>query len=168
MITMLLAASGTGAAWTFVAWGACMACTSASITPGAIMAPPSRALRAAGEYRPAFILTFLSVVVGMGMLSRRQPFVGGADPLEMAIRPQIAFGRGEMAYTAFIIVYAESPSGLPRTPNGDGPTITRTGRFGEALGAWPRRFGGSLCDRCDAGLGILGSPQHSEFIYFRF
>jgi alginate O-acetyltransferase complex protein AlgI len=85
----------------------------------------------------------------------------------MADPTQIAFGRGELAYTAFIIVYAVIAWFAPNTQTIMGyDHKNRT--VGETLGAWPKAPVFLYASAAVLAFGILGIQQHSEFIYFRF
>src|SRR5258708_3219595 len=137
MITMLLGGLWHGAAWTFVAWGALhgayLCINHAWNNYGPTVAP--RFARPANI--AAFILTFLSVVVAW-VFFRADSLSSAALILsKMADPTQIAFGRGELAYTAFIIVYAVIAWFAPNTQTIMGyDHKNRT--VGETLGAWPK------------------------------
>src|SRR4030081_1674205 len=104
MITMVLGGLWHGAAWTFGAWGA---------LHGAVLCinhawnkfGPKASPRFAGLANiAAGVLTFLSVVVGW-VFFRADSMAAALYVLSrMADPTQIAFVRGEMAYTVFIIV----------------------------------------------------------------
>ena len=85
----------------------------------------------------------------------------------MADPTQIAFGRGEIAYSVFIVVYAALAWFAPNTQAIMGyDHSSRT--VGEDLGAWQRRPVFIYATAAVLAFGILGIQQHSEFIYFRF
>jgi len=85
----------------------------------------------------------------------------------MADPTTIAFGRGEMAYTAFIMVFAAIAWFAPNTQTILGyDHKNRT--VGEALGAWQKRPVFLYATAAVLAFAILGIQQHSEFIYFRF
>jgi alginate O-acetyltransferase complex protein AlgI len=167
MITMLLGGLWHGAAWTFVAWGALhgvyLCINHAWSNYGPAIAP--RFARPANM--AAFILTFLSVVVAW-VFFRADSLSSAALILsKMADPTQIAFGRGEMTYTAFIIVYAAIAWFAPNTQTIMGyDHKNRT--VGETLGAWPKAPAFLYASAAVLAFGILGIQQHSEFIYFRF
>src|ERR1700674_2583536 len=167
MITMLLGGLWHGAAWTFVVWGALhgvyLCINHAWNNYGPAVAPGLARLANIA----AFALTFLSVVVAWVFFR--------ADSLSSALYvlsrmtdpPQIAFGRGEMAYTLFILVYAAIAWLAPNTQTIMGyDHKNRT--VGEALGAWQKRSVFLYATAAVLAFGILGIQQHSEFIYFRF
>jgi D-alanyl-lipoteichoic acid acyltransferase DltB (MBOAT superfamily) len=167
MITMLLGGLWHGAAWTFVAWGVLhglyLCINHAWNNYGPAVAP--RVARPANM--AAFILTFLSVVVAW-VFFRADSLSSAALILsKMADPTQIAFGRGELAYTAFIIVYAVIAWFAPNTQTIMGyDHKNRT--VGETLGAWPKAPAFLYASAAVLAFGILGIQQHSEFIYFRF
>ena len=167
MITMVLGGLWHGAAWTFVAWGALhgayLCINHAWNNYGPAVAP--RFARLANI--AAFILTFLSVVVAW-VFFRADSMSSAIYVLsKMADPTQIAFGRGEMAYTVFIIVYAAIAWFAPNTQTIMGyDHKNRT--VGQGLGAWQKRSVFLYAAAAVLAFGILGIQQHSEFIYFRF
>jgi len=167
MITMVLGGLWHGAAWTFVAWGALhgayLCINHAWINYGPAVAP--RFTRLANI--AAFLLTFLSVVVAW-VLFRADSMATAIYVLsKMADPTQIAFGRGEMAYTLFILVYAAIAWLAPNTQTIMGyDHKNRT--VGETPGAWQKRPAFLYATAAVLAFGILGIQQHSEFIYFRF
>src|ERR1700694_2370834 len=105
MITMVLGGLWHGAAWTFVAWGALhgiyLCINHAWNNFGPAVAPPF----ARQAHARAFILTFLAVVVAW-VFFRADNMTSALYVLsKMADPTRITFGRDEMAYTAFIILY---------------------------------------------------------------
>jgi alginate O-acetyltransferase complex protein AlgI len=167
MLTMALGGLWHGAAWTFVAWGALhgvyLCINHAWNNYGPAVAP--RFARVANL--AAFILTFLSVVVAW-VLFRADSMASAVAVLsKMADPTQIIFGRGEMAYTLFIIVYAAIAWFAPNTQTIMGYDHTNR-TVGEALGAWQKRPAFLYATAAVLAFGILGIQQHSEFIYFRF
>ncbi len=167
MITMLLGGLWHGAAWTFVAWGALhgvyLCINHAWSNYGPAVAP-----RFAGLANiAAFILTFLSVVVAW-VLFRADSMSSALFLLSRMADPrQIAFGRGEMAYALFIMVYAAIAWFAPNTQTIMGyDHKNRT--VGQGLGAWQKRPVFLYATAAVLAFGILGIQQHSEFIYFRF
>jgi D-alanyl-lipoteichoic acid acyltransferase DltB (MBOAT superfamily) len=167
MITMLLGGLWHGAAWTFVVWGglhgAYLCVNHAWNNFGPAVTP--RFERAANL--AAFILTFLAVVVAW-VFFRADNLPNAINVLsKMADPTQIAFGRGEMAYTLFIAVYAAIAWFAPNTQRIMGyDHKNRT--VGEALGAWRGRPLFLYAGAAVLAFWILGIQQHSEFIYFRF
>ena len=167
MITMLLGGLWHGAAWTFVVWGglhgAYLCVNHAWNNFGPAVTP--RFERAANL--AAFILTFLAVVVAW-VFFRADSLPSAIYVLsKMADPTQIAFGRGEMAYTLFIAAYAAIAWVAPNTQAIMGyDHKNRT--VGEALGAWRGRPLFLYAGAAVLAFGILGIQQHSEFIYFRF
>jgi alginate O-acetyltransferase complex protein AlgI len=167
MITMVLGGLWHGAAWTFVAWGALhgayLCINHAWNNYGPAVAP--RFTRLANI--AAFILTFLSVVVAW-VLFRADSMSSALYVLsKMADPTQIAFGRAEMAYAIFIMVYAAIAWFAPNTQTIMGyDHKNRT--VGQALSAWQKRPAFLYATAAVLAFGILGIQQHSEFIYFRF
>jgi D-alanyl-lipoteichoic acid acyltransferase DltB (MBOAT superfamily) len=167
LITMLLGGLWHGAAWTFVAWGALhgvyLCINHAWNNYGPAIVP--RFARPANI--AAFILTFLSVVVAW-VFFRADSFSSAAFILSKMVDPtQITFGRGEMAYSVFIIVYAAIAWFAPNTQTIMGyDHKNRT--VGETLSAWPKAPAFVYATAAVLVFGILGIQQHSEFIYFRF
>ena len=167
MITMVLGGLWHGAAWTFIAWGALhgayLCINHAWNNYGPAVAP--RFARLANI--AAFILTFLSVVVAW-VFFRADSMSSAIYVLsKMADPTQIAFGRGEMAYTVFIIVYAAIAWFAPNTQTIMGyDHKNRT--VGQGLCAWQKRSVFLYAAAAVLAFGILGIQQHSEFIYFRF
>jgi alginate O-acetyltransferase complex protein AlgI len=85
----------------------------------------------------------------------------------MADPTKIVFGRGEMAYAAFIAVYAAIAWFAPNTQTIMGYDHANRA-VGEALGAWRMHPALLYAGAAVLAFGILGIQQHSEFIYFRF
>jgi D-alanyl-lipoteichoic acid acyltransferase DltB (MBOAT superfamily) len=167
MITMLLGGLWHGAAWTFVAWGALhgvyLCINHAWNNYGPSVAPRFAALaNIAG-----LILTFLAVVIAWVFF--RADNIGSAYYVlsKMADPTNIAFGRGEIAYSAFIIVYAVLAWFAPNTQEIMGYDHERR-LVGEKLAAWRLRPLFLYATAAVLAFGILGTQQHSEFIYFRF
>src|SRR5437899_7406466 len=167
MITMLLGGLWHGAAWTFFAWGALHAAylciNHAWNNYGPAVAP--RFARLANL--AAFILTFLSVVVAW-VFFRADSLSSALYVLsKMADPTQVAFGRGEMAYALFIMIYAVIAWFAPNTQTIMGyDHKNRT--VGQRLSAWQKRPAFLYATAAVLAFGILGIQQHSEFIYFRF
>jgi alginate O-acetyltransferase complex protein AlgI len=167
MLTMALGGLWHGAAWTFVAWGvlhgAYLCINHAWNHFGPAIAP--RLARAAEV--AAFILTFLSVVVAWvffradSMASALWVLSSMADPSRLVL------GRGEMAYAAFIALYAGIAWFAPNTQAIMGYDH-RNRSVGQTLGAWRIRPALLYASAAVLAFGILGIQQHSEFIYFRF
>src|SRR6266446_3414235 len=156
-----------GAAWTFVAWGALhgvyLCINHAWSNYGPAVAP-----RFAGLANiAAFILTFLSVVVAW-VLFRADSMSSALFLLSRMADPrQIAFGRGEMAYALFIMVYAAIAWFAPNTQTIMGYDHKKR-TVGQGLGAWQKRPVFLYATAAVLAFGVLGIQQHSEFIYFRF
>jgi alginate O-acetyltransferase complex protein AlgI len=167
MITMLLGGLWHGAAWTFVAWGALhgvyLCINHAWNHYGPLVAPRFAALaKFAG-----LILTFLAVVIAWVFF--RADNIDSAYYVlsKMADPTNIAFGRGEIAYSTFIIVYAVLAWFAPNTQEIMGYDHERR-LVGEKLAAWRLRPLFLYATAAVLAFGILGIQQHSEFIYFRF
>ena len=167
MITMLLGGLWHGAAWTFFAWGALhgvyLCINHAWNNYGPAVAPRfARLINLA-----AFILTFLSVVVAW-VFFRADSLSSALFVLsKMADPTQVAFGRGEMAYALFIMIYAAIAWFAPNTQTIMGyDHKNRT--VGQRLSAWQKRPAFLYATAAVLAFGILGIQQHSEFIYFRF
>ena len=132
LITMLLGGLWHGAAWTFVIWGALhgayLCINHAWNKFGPKVAP--RFARAAGIV--AFMLTFLCVVVAW-VFFRADSLPSAINILsKMADPATIAFGRLEIAQTAFIAVYAAIAWFAPNTQTIMGYDH-RIGPWGEGL-----------------------------------
>jgi alginate O-acetyltransferase complex protein AlgI len=167
MVTMGLGGLWHGAAWTFVAWGALhgayLCINHAWNNYGPAIAP--RFERAANVV--AFIVTFVAVVVAW-VFFRADNLSSAIYVLsKMADPTRITFGRDEMAYTAFIILYAGIAWFAPNTQAIMGYDH-RNRTVGEAFGAWQKRPAFLYATAAVLAFGILGIQQHSEFIYFRF
>ena len=167
MITMVLGGLWHGAAWTFVAWGALhgvyLCINHAWNHFGPAVAP--RFVRVADI--AALVLTFLAVVVAW-VFFRADSMASALSVLSrMADPTQIIFGRGEIANTTFVVVYAALAWFAPNTQEIMGYDHTKR-TVGETLGAWSRRPAFLYASAVVLAFGILGIQQHSEFIYFRF
>jgi alginate O-acetyltransferase complex protein AlgI len=167
MVTMALGGLWHGAAWTFVAWGVLhglyLCINHAWNNFGPAVAPRFRRLTDGS----AFILTFLSVVVAW-VLFRADSLPAALDVLSRMADPRlIVFGRGEMAYTALVAVYAAIAWVAPNTQAIMGYDH-RSRTVGEALGAWRMRPALLYAAAAVLAFGIFGIQQNSEFIYFRF
>ena len=167
MITMLLGGLWHGAAWTFVAWGALhgvyLCINHAWNNYGPSVAPRFIPLaNIAG-----LILTFLAVVIAWVFF--RADNIDSAYYVlsKMADPTNIAFGRGEIAYSAFIIFYAVLAWFAPNTQEIMGYDHERR-LVGEKLAAWRLRPLFLYATAAVLAFGILGIQKHSEFIYFRF
>ena len=166
-ITMVLGGLWHGAAWTFVIWGALhgayLCINHAWNRFGPTVAP--RFARAAGIV--AFMLTFLCVVVAW-VFFRADSLSSAINILsKMADPATVAFGRLEIAQTAFIAVYAAIAWFAPNTQTIMGyDHSNRT--VGQGLKAWQMRPAFIYTTAAVLAFGILGIQQHSEFIYFRF
>jgi alginate O-acetyltransferase complex protein AlgI len=167
MVTMGLGGLWHGAAWTFVAWGALhgvyLCINHAWNHFGPAIAP--RFARAADI--AALVLTFLAVVIAWVFFRADNMASALSVLLRMADPTQIIFGRGEMANTVFVMVYAALAWFAPNTQAIMGyDHENRT--VGETLSAWSRRPVFLYASAAVLAFGILGIQQHSEFIYFRF
>jgi alginate O-acetyltransferase complex protein AlgI len=167
MITMLLGGLWHGAAWTFVAWGALhgvyLCINHAWNNYGPSVAPRFIPLaNIAG-----LILTFLAVVIAWVFF--RADNIDSAYYVlsKMADPTNIAFGRGEIAYSAFTVFYAVLAWFAPNTQEIMGYDHERR-LVGEKLAAWRLRPLFLYTTAAVLAFGILGIQQHSEFIYFRF
>jgi alginate O-acetyltransferase complex protein AlgI len=167
MITMLLGGLWHGASWTFVIWGALhgayLCVNHAWNNYGPAIGP--RYERAASF--AAFMLTFLAVVVAW-VFFRADSLASAISVLsKMADPGRIIFGRGEIADSVFIGVYAVIAWFAPNTQAIMGYDHAKR-TVGAALDAWPRRRAFIYATAAVLAFGILGIQQHSEFIYFRF
>ena len=167
MITMLLGGLWHGAAWTFVAWGALHGAY-LCINHAWSHYGPSAAPRFAPFAKFAGLaVTFISVVVAW-VFFRADSMAQALFILsKMASPAHIAFGRGEIADLAFVVVYAGIAWFAPNTQQIMGYDHANR-RVGEALGAWRMRPLLIYATAAVLAFGILGISQHSEFIYFRF
>src|SRR6266702_6451596 len=166
MITMLLGGLWHGAAWTFVAWGAlhgAYLCINHAWNHFGPTIPP---LLAPLANIAALALTFFAVVIAW-VFFRAESLSSALSVLsKMADPTQIAFGRGEMAYALFIMVYAAIAWFAPNTQTIMGyDHKNRT--VGQGLSAWQKRPVFLYATAAVLAFGILGIQQHSEFIYFR-
>ena len=164
---MLLGGLWHGAAWTFVVWGALhgayLCINHAWNNYGPKVSPRLAPLaNVAG-----LILTFLAVVVAW-VFFRADNITSALHVLSKMADPRnIAFGRLEIAQTAFILVYVLLAWFAPNTQTIMGyDHKSRT--VGENLGAWRLRPLLVYASAAVLAFGILGIQQHSEFIYFRF
>jgi alginate O-acetyltransferase complex protein AlgI len=167
MVTMALGGLWHGAAWTFVIWGVLhglyLCINHAWNNFGPATAPRfERVASLAG-----FVLTFLSVVVAWVFF--RADSVSSAISIltRMADPTHIVFGRGEIAYAAFVIVYAALAWLAPNTQTIMGYDHEAR-KVGEGLAHWRLRPLFLYATAAVLAFGILGIQQHSEFIYFRF
>jgi alginate O-acetyltransferase complex protein AlgI len=167
MITMLLGGLWHGAAWTFVAWGAlhggylCInhAWSRFGPKPGPRAAPLTRLA--------GLVLTFVAVVAAW-VVFRADDMTQALSILAKMVDPShIVFGRGEIAKSAFIALYAAIVWLSPNTQQIMGyDHESRT--VGEHLRAMRIRPWFLYASAVVLAFGILGIQQHSEFIYFRF
>jgi alginate O-acetyltransferase complex protein AlgI len=167
MVTMVLGGLWHGAAWTFIAWGAlhgAYLCINHAWNHFAPCLAP-RFERAANL--AAFLLTFLSVVLAW-VFFRADSMASALSILaKMADPTRIVFGRGEMAYSLFVLGYAAIAWFAPNTQAIMGyDHKNRT--VGQGVGAWSTRPVFLYVSAAVLAFGILGIQQHSEFIYFRF
>jgi D-alanyl-lipoteichoic acid acyltransferase DltB (MBOAT superfamily) len=167
MVTMLLGGLWHGAAWTFVAWGALHGvylCINHAWTNYGPSIPP-RLTRVANIV--ALIVTFVSVVVAW-VFFRADSLASALFVLSKMTDPtQIVLGRGELAQSLLILIYAGLAWFAPNTQEIMGyDHKSRT--VGETLHAWQKRPAFIYVTAAVLAFGILGIQQHSEFIYFRF
>jgi alginate O-acetyltransferase complex protein AlgI len=167
MVTMALGGLWHGAAWTFVIWGVLhglyLCINHVWNNYGPAIAPRfERPARLA-----AFALTFLSVVVAWVFFRAENVSSALSILAKMADPTHIAFGRGEIVDTAFVIVYAALAWFAPNTQAIMGyDHEART--VGQGLDHWRLRPIFLYATAAVLAFGILGIQQHSEFIYFRF
>ncbi|HZC95423.1 MAG TPA: MBOAT family protein [Bradyrhizobium sp.] len=167
MITMLLGGLWHGAAWTFAVWGALhgayLCINHAWNNYGPKIAPRFAPLaNIAG-----LMLTFLAVVVAW-VFFRADNVTSALYVLSKMTDPShITFGRGEIAYCAFIALYAALAWFAPNTQEIMGYDHEKR-TVGEKLSAWRLRPLLLYATAAVLAFGILGIQQHSEFIYFRF
>src|ERR1700730_10998444 len=167
MITMVLGGLWHGAAWTFVAWGALhgvyLCINHAWNNYGPAVAPRFRG----PANMAAVLLTFVSVVVAWVFFRAGSMSSALYVLSKMADPTHIVFGRGEMAYALFIMVYAAIAWFAPNTQEIMGYDH-RKRTVGQELSAWQMRPLFIYVTAAVPAFGILGIQQHSEFIYFRF
>jgi len=167
MITMLLGGLWHGAAWTFVAWGALhgayLCINHAWTNYGPKISPRFASLADLA----GLALTFPAVVIAW-VFFRADNIHSALNVLSrMADPTNIAFDRGEIAYAAFILLYAALAWFAPNTQEIMGYDHEKRS-VGEKLGAWRLRPLFLYATAAVLAFGILGIHQHSEFIYFRF
>ena len=167
MITMLLGGLWHGAAWTFVAWGALhgayLCINHAWTNYGPKISPRFASLANV----VGLALTFLAVVVAWVFFRADNIHSALYVLSKMADPTNIAFGRGEIAYSAFILLYAGLVWFAPNTQEIMGYDHEKR-IVGEKLGTWRLRPLFLYATAAVLAFGILGIHQHSEFIYFRF
>jgi alginate O-acetyltransferase complex protein AlgI len=167
MVTMALGGLWHGAAWTFAVWGVLhglyLCINHAWNNYGPTIAPRfKRPVNTA-----AFVLTFLSVVVAWVFFRAESVSSALSILSHMADPTRIVFGRGEIAYSAFILVYAALAWFAPNTQEIMGYDH-KARAVGEGLYTWRMRPVFLYATATVLAFGILGIQQHSEFIYFRF
>ena len=167
MITMLLGGLWHGAAWTFVAWGALhgayLCINHAWTNYGPKISPRFAPLADIA----GLALTFPAVVIAW-IFFRADNIHSALYVLsKMADPTNIAFGRGEIAYAAFILLYAALAWFAPNTQEIMGYDHEKRS-VGEKLSAGRLRPLFLYATAAVLAFGILGIHQHSEFIYFRF
>ena len=167
MITMLLGGLWHGAAWTFVAWGALhgayLCVNHAWINYGPKI---PRGLAPLADIA-GLALTFLAVVIAWVFFRADNIHSALYVLSKMADPTTIALGRGEIAYAAFVLLYALLAWFAPNTQEIMGYDHEKRS-VGEKLGAWRLRPLFLYATAAVLAFGILGIHQHSEFIYFRF
>ena len=113
------------------------------------------------------MVTFVSVVVAWVFFRADSMSTAMYVLSKMADPTQIAFGRLEIAQTAFVLIYAAIAWFAPNTQTIMGyDHKNRT--VGRGPGAWRMRPSFLYAAAAVLAFGILGIQQHSEFIYFRF
>jgi D-alanyl-lipoteichoic acid acyltransferase DltB (MBOAT superfamily) len=167
MITMLLGGLWHGAAWTFVVWGALHGvylCINHAWSHFGPKPPP----RFAGLADIAgLILTFSAVVIAWVFFRATDMPTALSVLSKMADPSNIAFGRVEMVDALFVAIYAALAWFAPNTQEIMGyDHENRT--VGENLRAQRMKPLFLYATATVLAFGILGTQQHSEFIYFRF
>ena len=166
-ITMLLGGLWHGAAWTFVAWGALHGAYLCINHVWNNLGPKASPRFAPAANVAGLILTFLAVVVAW-VFFRADNMTSALSVLSKMTDPgNIAFGRLEIAQTAFILAYAALAWFAPNTQAIMGYDHENR-KVGESLAAWKMRPFFIYASAAVLAFGILGIQQHSEFIYFRF
>jgi alginate O-acetyltransferase complex protein AlgI len=166
-ITMLLGGLWHGAAWTFVVWGALhgayLCVNHAWINYGPKVSPRFAPLADIA----GLILTFFAVVIAWVFFRADNMGVALYVLSKMADPGNIAFGRGEVAYALFVLLYAALAWFAPNTQEIMGyDHKSRT--VGDRPGAWRLRPLMLYATAAVLAFGILGIQRYSEFIYFRF
>ncbi len=162
-----MAASGHGAAWTFVAWGAlhgvylCVNHAWSHLDP---KVPPrfGRLADIAG-----MALTFLAVTIAWVFFRAPDMPTALSVLTRMADPSTVAFGRAEMAYALFVAIYAALVWFVPNTQEIMGYDH-KSRSVGENLCAKRMRPLFPYAGSAVLEFGILGFQRHSELIYFRF
>jgi alginate O-acetyltransferase complex protein AlgI len=167
MITMLLGGLWHGAAWTFVVWGALHGAYLCINHAWNSFGPKVTPRFAPLANSAAQALTFIAVVIAW-VFFRADSMDSALYVLAKMTNPtNIAFGRGEIAYTGFIVLYAALTWFAPNTQEIMGyDHANRT--VGEKMAAWRLRPLFLYATAAVLACAILGIQQHSEFIYFRF
>lgn len=167
MITMLLGGLWHGAAWTFVVWGALHGAYLCVNHAWSNFGPAVSPRFAKATNFAAFVLTFLCIVIAW-VFFRADSMASALSVLSKMTDPaNIAFGRGEMAYAAFIAIYAAIAWFAPNTQEIMGYDH-KNRKVGENLRGARLRPLYLYAAAAVLAFGILGIQQHSEFIYFRF
>jgi alginate O-acetyltransferase complex protein AlgI len=166
-ITMLLGGLWHGAAWTFVVWGALHGAYLCINHAWSNYGPKVSPRFAPAADVAGLILTFLAVVIAW-VFFRANDMANALYVLsKMADPSNIALGRAEIAYAAFVLAYAALAWFAPNTQEIMGyDHKNRT--VGEKPGAWRLRPLLIYASAAVLAFGILGIQRYSEFIYFRF
>jgi alginate O-acetyltransferase complex protein AlgI len=167
MITMALGGLWHGAAWTFVAWGTLHGLYLCINHAWNRYGPPVVPRLAGPANLAALALTFVAVVVAWVFFRADNRTSALTILSKMADPTQIVFGRGEIADTLFISIYAGIAWFAPNTQDVMGYDH-RNRSVGASIGAWQRRPLFLCASATLLAFGILGIQQNSEFIYFRF
>jgi len=167
MITMLLGGLWHGAAWTFVVWGALHGAYLCINHAWNRLGPKATPRLAPLANIAAQALTFIAVVIAWVFFRADSMDTALYVLAKMTNPTNIAFGRGEIAYTGFIVLYAGLTWFAPNTQEIMGyDHANRT--VGEKMAAWRLRPLFLYATAAVLACAILGIQQHSEFIYFRF
>ena len=166
MITMLLGGLWHGAAWTFVVWGALhgvyLCINHAWNNYGPKLSPRFAPLADIA----GLILTFLAVVIAWVFFRADNMRSRSTCCRRWPIPRNIAFGRGEIAYAAFILVYAALAWFAPNTQEIMG--YDHENRIvGEKLARVADASAVHLCNRGRAGVRDSRNPAAQRIHLFQ-